>query len=61
MQEKVLSLIQSWAHAFSPDPELRGVAELYMDLKKKGIDFPIPSDEDLLLVESNQVEKFLVT
>ena len=25
---KVLSLIQSWAHAFSPDPDLRGVAEV---------------------------------
>ena len=55
VQTKVLSLIQSWAHAFSPDPELRGVAEVYMDLKKKGIQFPIPSDEDLLLVQSMQV------
>ena len=25
---QVLSLIQSWAHAFSPDPDLRGVAEV---------------------------------
>ena len=52
-----MSLIQSWAHAFSPDPELRGVAEVYMDLKKKGIQFPIPSDEDLLLVQSMQVSE----
>ena len=57
MQDKVLSLIQSWAHAFSSDPDLRGVAEVYMDLKKKGVEFPIPSDDDLLLVQSNnQVE-----
>ena len=55
IQDKVLSLIQSWAHAFSSDPDLRGVAEVYMDLKKKGVEFPIPSDEDLLLVQSNQV------
>ena len=27
---KVLSLIQSWAHAFSPDPDLRGVAEVIL-------------------------------
>jgi len=54
IQDKVLSLIQSWAHAFSSDPDLRGVAEVYMDLKKKGVEFPIPSDEDLLLVQSNQ-------
>ena len=55
IHDKVLSLIQSWAHAFSSDPDLRGVAEVYMDLKKKGVEFPIPSDEDLLLVQSNQV------
>ena len=73
---KVLSLIQSWAHAFSQDPDLRGVAEVtlahclgslystakilivdgqvYMDLKRKGVEFPTPSDEDLLLVQSRQ-------
>jgi len=54
IQDKVLALIQSWAHAFSSDPDLRGVAEVYMDLKKKGVEFPIPSDEDMLLVQSNQ-------
>ena len=54
VQNKVLSLLQSWAHAFSHHPDLRGVAEVYMDLKKKGIQFPIPSDEDLLLVQSMQ-------
>ena len=51
---QVLSLIQSWAHAFSHDPELQGVAEIYIDLKKKGIQFPVPSDDDLLLVQSMQ-------
>jgi len=52
IQDKVLSMIQSWAHAFSPDPDLRGVAEVYMDLKRKGVEFPVPSDEDLLLVQT---------
>jgi len=54
IQEKVLLMVQSWAHAFSPDPDLRGVAEIYMELKRKGVIFPDPSDDDLLLVESNQ-------
>jgi len=54
VQSKVLSLLQSWAHAFSHDPRLQGAAEVYIDLKKKGIQFPIPSDEDLLLVQSMQ-------
>jgi len=53
VQDKVLSLVQSWAHAFSSDPDLRGVAEVYMDLKKKGVDFPVPTDDDLLLVQTN--------
>lgn len=54
IQDKVLALIQSWAHAFSPDPDLRGVAEVYMDLKRKGVEFPTPSDDELLLVQSRQ-------
>jgi len=54
IQTKVLSLLQSWAHAFSHDPELQGVAEVYIELKKKGIQFPVPSDDDLLLVQSMQ-------
>jgi len=53
---KVLSLIQSWAHAFSVDPELTGVAELYLELKKKGIEFPPPTDDDILLVEKTKYE-----
>jgi len=55
-QAMLLSLIQSWAHAFSPDPLLCGVAEVYMDLKKKGVMFPDPTDEDLLLVQSMQLD-----
>ena len=54
VQKKVLSMIQSWAHAFSPDPDMRGVAEIYMELKRKGVEFPPPTDDDLLLVASNQ-------
>lgn len=53
IQEKVLQMIQSWAHAFSPDPDLRGVAEIYMELKRKGVIFPDPSDDDLLLIQSS--------
>jgi len=52
VQTKVLSLLQSWAHAFSHDPQLQGPAEVYIDLKKKGIQFPVPSDDDLLLVQT---------
>ncbi|CAG9853962.1 unnamed protein product [Phyllotreta striolata] len=47
VQEKVLSLIQSWASAFQSQPELSGVNVVYQDLLAKGIEFP-PTDLDSL-------------
>lgn len=47
VQEKVLSLIQSWASAFQGQPELSGVSAVYQDLLTKGIEFP-PTDLDSL-------------
>jgi len=41
VQEKVLSLIQSWADAFRQQAELTGVVQVYHDLKQKGIEFPM--------------------
>lgn len=41
VQEKVLNLIQSWADAFHNQPELSAVVQIYNDLKKKGIEFPM--------------------
>ncbi|KAG0713561.1 TOM1-like protein 2 [Chionoecetes opilio] len=40
VQEKVLSLIQSWADAFRHQPELSGVSQVYAELKHKGVEFP---------------------
>lgn len=40
VQEKVLSLIQSWADAFRHQTELSGVVHVYQDLLAKGIEFP---------------------
>lgn len=40
VQEKVLSLIQSWADAFKNQPEMSGVVSVYQDLVAKGIEFP---------------------
>lgn len=40
VQEKVLSLIQSWANAFQADQDLLGVNVVYKDLLAKGIEFP---------------------
>lgn len=41
VQEKVLSLIQSWADAFRNHPDLSGVVQVYNELKAKGIEFPM--------------------
>ncbi|CAH1398791.1 unnamed protein product [Nezara viridula] len=41
VQEKVLSLIQSWADAFRNQPDLSGVVQVYNELKAKGIEFPM--------------------
>lgn len=40
IQERVLSLIQSWNDAFKSDPRLQGVCQVYSELKAKGIEFP---------------------
>jgi len=50
IKEQVLSMIQSWSQAFSADPELSGVSEIYYDLKMKGTVFPQPSTQDQILV-----------
>ncbi|CAH0546491.1 unnamed protein product [Brassicogethes aeneus] len=47
IQEKVLSLIQSWADAFRSKSEMSGVVSVYQDLMAKGIEFP-PTDLDSL-------------
>ncbi|XP_063363254.1 TOM1-like protein 2 [Cydia amplana] len=41
VQEKVLSLIQCWADAFSSQPELQGVGQVYNELRTKGVEFPM--------------------
>ncbi|XP_015373660.1 PREDICTED: TOM1-like protein 2 [Diuraphis noxia] len=41
VQEKVLSLIQSWADAFRNQPDLQGVYLVYRELRQKGIEFPM--------------------
>ncbi|XP_063698958.1 TOM1-like protein 2 [Culicoides brevitarsis] len=47
VQDKVLSLIQIWADAFRSQPDLKGVSEVYEELRSKGIEFP-PTDLDSL-------------
>ncbi|XP_061556145.1 TOM1-like protein 2 isoform X2 [Phycodurus eques] len=47
VQDKVLSLIQAWADAFRSSPDLTGVAHIYEELKRKGMEFPM-ADLDAL-------------
>ncbi|XP_012283174.1 TOM1-like protein 2 isoform X2 [Orussus abietinus] len=41
VQEKVLSLIQTWADTFRSQPHTQGVVQVYQELKLKGIQFPM--------------------
>ncbi|XP_018311916.1 TOM1-like protein 2 isoform X2 [Mycetomoellerius zeteki] len=41
VQEKVLSLIQTWADTFRHQPHTQGVVQVYQELKMKGIQFPM--------------------
>lgn len=54
VQEKVLSLIQSWADAFSNQPELAGVVAVYQDLKAKGIEFPATDLDSMAPIHTPQ-------
>ncbi|KAK3578005.1 hypothetical protein CHS0354_037387 [Potamilus streckersoni] len=41
VQEKVLSMIQTWADAFRGSSDLKEIEKVYQDLKAKGIEFPM--------------------
>ncbi|XP_054454888.1 TOM1-like protein 2 isoform X1 [Anoplopoma fimbria] len=47
VQDKVLALIQAWADAFRSSPDLTGVVQVYEELKRKGIEFPMSELETL--------------
>jgi len=54
VQEKVLSLIQSWADAFRHQAELTGVVQVYHDLKQKGIEFPMTDLDTMAPIHTPQ-------
>lgn len=54
VQEKVLSLIQSWADAFQSNPEMQGVVQVYHDLKQKGIEFPMTDLDTMAPIHTPQ-------
>ncbi|XP_076312139.1 TOM1-like protein 2 isoform X1 [Tachypleus tridentatus] len=54
VQEKVLSLIQSWADAFRTNSEMQGVVQVYQDLKQKGIEFPMTDLETMAPIHTPQ-------
>lgn len=54
VQEKVLSLIQSWADAFRVHPEMQGVVQVYSDLKNKGVEFPMTDLDTMAPIHTPQ-------
>jgi len=54
VQERVLSLIQSWADAFRGQPALNGVCVVYDDLKSKGVEFPMADLDAMAPIKTPQ-------
>jgi hypothetical protein len=59
VQEKVLSLIQSWADAFRHQTELSGVVQVYHDLRQKGIEFPMTDLDTMAPIHTPQRVRIL--
>ena len=60
VRDQVLALLQSWAAAFSADPDMTGVAEVVAQLRAGGVVFPAPSTQDIILT-SSQVTSDTIT
>ncbi|XP_041829142.1 TOM1-like protein 2 isoform X2 [Melanotaenia boesemani] len=54
VQDKVLALVQAWADAFRSSPDLTGVVQIYEELKRKGIEFPMSDLETLSPIHTPQ-------
>ncbi|XP_008313303.1 TOM1-like protein 2 isoform X2 [Cynoglossus semilaevis] len=54
VQDKVLALIQAWADAFRSSPDLTGVVQIYEEMKRKGIEFPMSDLETLSPIHTPQ-------
>lgn len=59
VQEKVLSLIQSWADAFYNQPDMQPVVQIYRDLKAKGIEFPMTDLDAMAPIHTPQKVSYL--
>uniref|UniRef100_A0A672K1A8 Target of myb1 membrane trafficking protein n=1 Tax=Sinocyclocheilus grahami TaxID=75366 RepID=A0A672K1A8_SINGR len=47
LHDRVLSLIQAWADAFRNNPSLSGVVNVYEDLRRRGLEFPMTDLDSL--------------
>ena len=52
VKEEVLGLLQSWARLASTDSALQGVVELVSEMKARGVTFPAPSTQHIVLTSA---------
>ena len=52
VKEEVLGLLQSWARLASADSALQGVVELVSEMKARGVTFPAPSTQHIVLTSA---------
>ena len=52
VRDQMLGMLQSWATAFTADPAMLGVVDMVSDMKQRGVVFPEPSAQDIILTHS---------
>lgn len=50
----MLTLIKVWAETFANQPDLKGVVEVYQELRNKGIEFPAIDGDNLVPIITPQ-------
>ena len=55
VREQMLGMLQSWALAFRADPGMSGVVETVAEMRARGVPFPEPTTQDIILT-SHQVQ-----
>jgi len=54
VREQLLGMLQSWSSAFGSDPAMTGVADVVTQMRVRGVVFPEPSTQDIILTSSGK-------
>jgi len=57
VREQMLGMLQSWALAFRADPGMSGVVETVAEMRARGVPFPEPTTQDIILTSHQSSPK----